>query len=72
MLYELSTESPTAGGDMMDFTTICAWCKRVIREGNGRLTYGICKPCRATFSRRLAAERARQARTHGMRGAWTP
>ena len=69
MLHEISTESPPAGGDVMNYQTICAWCKRVIREGNGQLSHGICKPCRATFLRRHAAERARQAQTHGMRGA---
>ena len=56
MLHEISNESPTAGGDVMNCQTICAWCKRVIREGNGQVSHGICKPCRATFSRRHAAE----------------
>ena len=49
--------------DGQDYRTICAWCKRVIREGNGPLSHGICKPCSVTLSRRLAAERAPQART---------
>lgn len=55
--------------DDQDHRTICAWCKRVIREGNGQLSHGICKPCSVTLSRRHAVERTRQAQTHGMRGA---
>ncbi len=55
--------------DGQDHRTICAWCKRVIREANGQLSHGICKPCRATLSRRLAAE---QARTDGNERSVTP
>ena len=58
--------------DGQDHRTICAWCKRVIREGNGQLSHGICKHCSVALSRRHAAERAHQARTDGLRGAWTP
>ena len=49
----------------------CAWCQRVLREGDGDTTNGICPACaKATLTGRLLAEDF-AARLPGLRGvAW--
>jgi hypothetical protein len=30
-------------------TVLCAWCKKILREGSPTVTHGICDSCRALY-----------------------
>ena len=39
---------------------VCAWCKRVIQEGTGQITHGICPECLAQQRKELGHENRTQ------------
>lgn len=44
---------------------VCAWCERLLAEGPGPVSHGICGDCALVFERahlRMLAERARKQR----------
>jgi hypothetical protein len=36
---------------------ICAWCKKIIKAGNGEASHGICEACEVKFLEQLKASK---------------
>ena len=39
-------------------TTVCAWCKGVIHRGEGKVSHGICAPCREKWFGKMTGRAA--------------